>query len=49
MEVFSRELVNHFGPSENTDYDEVLTHIQQTETLREYQKEFERVASRVQD
>lgn len=38
-----------FGPSEYTDYDEALSHINQTGTLREYQKEFERIASRVHD
>jgi hypothetical protein len=29
------------------DYDEALTKIQQTGTLREYQQEFERLANRV--
>lgn len=41
--------MNRFGPSEYTDYDEELAHIKQTGALREYQKEFERLASRVQD
>lgn len=47
--MFARELVNRFGPSEYTDYDEVLTHIRQTGSLRDYQKEFEKLASRVHD
>lgn len=39
----------HFGPSEYADYDEALVHIKQTGSLREYQKEFKRLASRVND
>lgn len=31
------------------DYDEALPHIKQDDTLREYQKEFEFIASRVHD
>lgn len=31
------------------DYDEALTHIKHTGSLRDYQKEFERLASRVID
>lgn len=46
---FEKELMVRFGPSEYTDHDESLAHIQQKGTLREYQQEFERLASRVQD
>lgn len=38
-----------FGPSEYTNFDESLAHIKQSGTLREYQKEFERLANRVRD
>lgn len=41
--------MTRFGPSEYTDFDESLAHIKQSETLREYQKEFEHLASRVHD
>jgi hypothetical protein len=47
-EVFERELLVRFGPTEVEDYDEALTKIQQTGTLREYQQEFERLANRVE-
>lgn len=46
---FEKELMVHFGPLEYTDYDEALSHIRQMGTLREYQKEFERLANRVRD
>jgi hypothetical protein len=46
-EVFERELMIRFGPTEIEDYDEALTKIQQVGTLREYQQEFERLANRV--
>ncbi|CAA0824885.1 Unknown protein, partial [Striga hermonthica] len=44
-----KELIARFGYSEYFDYDEALTRIRQTGSLRDYQKEFERIASRVQD
>lgn len=47
--IFKKELIIRFGPSEYTNYDEALAHIRQNGTLREYQKEFERLASRVYD
>jgi hypothetical protein len=47
-EVFKRELLVRFGPTEVEDYDEALTKIKQTGTLREYQQEFERLANRVE-
>ena len=43
-EVFERELLIRFGPTEVEDYDE---RIQQDGTLQEYQQEFERLANRV--
>lgn len=46
---FKRELMSRFGPSEYNDYDEALAHIRQTGSLREYQRKFERLASRVQN
>lgn len=45
---FEKELLSRFGPSDYINYDEALTHIKQTGTLREYQKEFA-VASCVKD
>lgn len=38
-----------FGPSEYTDYDKALIHTKQTGSLHDYQKEFERISSRVKD
>ncbi|CAA0829951.1 Unknown protein, partial [Striga hermonthica] len=46
---FEKELIARFGSSEYFDYDEVLTRIRQTGSLCDYQKEFERIASRVRD
>ena len=46
-EVFKRELLIRFGPTKVEDYDEALSRIQQDETLREYQQEFECLANRV--
>ncbi|CAA0834125.1 Unknown protein, partial [Striga hermonthica] len=46
---FEKELITRFGSSDYFDYDEVLTRIRQTGSLRDYQKEFERIASRVRD
>lgn len=37
------------GPSKYTDYNETLSHIKKLGTLREYQKEFKRIAHRVRD
>lgn len=46
---FEKELMICFRPSEYSNYDEVLAHIKQVGTLREYHQELERLASRVQD
>ena len=37
----------HFGPSDYEDFDEALTKLQQTGTIREYQTQFERLVARV--
>lgn len=44
---FSKALVARFGPTEYEDYAESLAKLQQTGNLREYQKEFERLANQV--
>lgn len=41
--------MTRFGPSEYIDYDEAFTHIKQTGTLQEYQKEFEKLTNHVHD
>ncbi|CAA0825705.1 Unknown protein, partial [Striga hermonthica] len=46
---FERELIMRFGSSDYHDYNEALSRIKQVGSLREYQKEFERIASRVRD
>ncbi|KAF8405746.1 hypothetical protein HHK36_007823 [Tetracentron sinense] len=47
-EIFERELLARFGPTEYEDFDEALSHIMQKGTLRDYQKDFERLANRVE-
>ena len=37
-----------FGPIDCEDFDEALSRVKQTGTLRDYQKEFERLGNRVQ-
>ena len=46
-EKFKKELLVRFGPTEADDFDEALSRICQSGTLREYQWEFERLANRV--
>jgi hypothetical protein len=46
-EGFEKELLIQFGPTEIEDYDEALSRIQQSSTLRDYQQNFERLANRV--
>ncbi|CAA0830099.1 Unknown protein, partial [Striga hermonthica] len=46
---FEKELITRFGSSDYHDYNEALSRIKQVRSLREYQKEFERIASRVRD
>ncbi|CAA0810229.1 Unknown protein, partial [Striga hermonthica] len=48
-EVFERELLTRFGTSDYHNYNEALTCIRQTGSLREYIREFERLACRVRD
>ena len=47
-EVFSEELWARFGPTDCEDFDEALSRVRQSGTLRDYQKEFERLGNRVQ-
>lgn len=42
------ELWARFGPTDCEDYDEALSMVIQTSSLRDYQKEFERLGNRVQ-
>ena len=46
-EKFKKELLVRVGPTEADDFDEALSQICQNGTLREYQREFERLANRV--
>ncbi|CAA7045918.1 unnamed protein product [Microthlaspi erraticum] len=45
--VFEEELWARFGPTDGDNFDEALSKIQQTGTLREYQREFERLQNNV--
>ncbi|XP_034707028.1 uncharacterized protein LOC117930485 [Vitis riparia] len=45
---FEDELWAHFGPSECEDFDEALSRIRQVGSLRDYQREFERLGNQVQ-
>ena len=47
-ETFAEELWALFGPTDCEDFDEALSQVKQTGTLREYQKEFEKLGNRVQ-
>ncbi|KAH9650428.1 hypothetical protein KPL70_026388 [Citrus sinensis] len=46
-EIFMEELWARFGPTDCEDFDEALSRVEQTDSLREYQKEFERLGNRV--
>ncbi|KAL5789722.1 hypothetical protein ACOSQ2_004610 [Xanthoceras sorbifolium] len=46
-EIFVEELWARFGPTDCEDFDEALSKIKQTGSLRDYQKEFERLGNRV--
>ncbi|KAH9670785.1 hypothetical protein KPL70_017109 [Citrus sinensis] len=46
-EIFVEELWARFGPTECEDYDEALSRVKQTGSLRDYQREFERLGNRV--
>ncbi|KAH9685457.1 hypothetical protein KPL70_013962 [Citrus sinensis] len=45
--TFVEEMWARFGPTECEDFDEALSRVQQTGTLRDYQKEFERLGNKV--
>ncbi|KAH9783665.1 hypothetical protein KPL71_009410 [Citrus sinensis] len=45
-ETFEEELWARFGPTESEDFDEALSRVKQTGSLREYQKEFKRLGNR---
>ncbi|CAL1395604.1 unnamed protein product [Linum trigynum] len=47
-ELFANELWTRFGPADEDDADEALSRIRQTGTLRDYQREFERLGNKVQ-
>ena len=47
-EFFEEELLASFGPTECENFDETLSRVRQVGSLREYQKEFERLGNRVQ-
>ncbi|KAA8535341.1 hypothetical protein F0562_030344 [Nyssa sinensis] len=46
-EDFEDELWSRFGPTECEDFDEALSRIKQVGSLREYQREFEKLGNRV--
>ena len=46
--IFTEELWAHFRPTDCEDFDEALSRIKRNGTLREYQKDFERLGNRVQ-
>ena len=46
-DVFEEELWARFGPTAAEDFDEALSKIRQTGTLREFQREFERLQNKV--
>lgn len=45
---FHNELWARFGRTECEDFDEVLSRVKQTDSLRDHQKEFERLGNRLQ-
>ena len=46
-ETFEDEVRARFGPPDSEDFDEALSRVRQTGTLRDYQREFERLGNRV--
>ena len=46
-EAFEDEVRARFGPPDSEDFDEALSRVRQTGTLRDYQREFERLGNRV--
>ena len=47
-EIFHDEPWARFGPTDCEDFDEALSKVEQVGSLRDYQKEFERLGNRVQ-
>lgn len=45
--IFEEELWARFGPTECEDFDEALSRVRQMGSLRDYQKEFEKLGNRV--
>ena len=45
--MFAEELWARFGPPDGEDFDEALSHIKQGGSLRDYQREFEKLGNRV--
>ncbi|KAH9722902.1 hypothetical protein KPL70_006891 [Citrus sinensis] len=46
--MFAKELWAQFRPTDGKDFDEALSHITQSGSLRDYQREFEKLSNRVQ-
>ena len=46
--MFAEELWAWFGPTDGEDFDKALSHIIQSRSLRDYQREFEKLGNRVQ-
>ncbi|RVX02376.1 Retrovirus-related Pol polyprotein from transposon 297 [Vitis vinifera] len=46
-EAFEDEVRARFGPPDSEDFDEALSRVRQSGTLRDYQREFERLGDRV--
>ncbi|RVW31621.1 Transposon Tf2-11 polyprotein [Vitis vinifera] len=44
--MFADELWARFGPTDGEDFDEALSHIKQSGSLRDYQREFEKLGNR---
>lgn len=47
-ELFKEELWARFGPAEGENFDEALSRVTQVGSLRDYQREFEKLGNRVQ-
>lgn len=45
--MFADELWARFGPPDGEDFDEALSHIKEGGSLRDYQREFEKLGNRI--
>ena len=45
--IFAEELWARFGPTDGEDFDKTLSHITQSGSLQDYQREFEKLGNRV--